>query len=72
MELLLPQRFGLSLKGAREKSNLSQAELGRRAGISQTEISRLEAGKREPMLSTIVLLANALEMQGSDLLGDLD
>jgi len=71
VQALLPKRFGLNLKQARERHDLSQAELGRRSGISQTEISRIEAGLREPMLTTIVLLATALNLDGSDLLGDI-
>lgn len=67
----LPKRFGRNLRIARERGGLSQAELGRVAGISPSEVSRLEAGVREPRLTTIVSLARALDLDDTDLLRDL-
>ena len=41
------------LRHARDKSRLSQRELGRRAGISQTTISLIEDGKTSPRFETL-------------------
>jgi transcriptional regulator with XRE-family HTH domain len=41
------------LRYARDKSRLSQRELGRRAGISQTTISLIEDGKTSPRFETL-------------------
>lgn len=41
------------LRYARGKSRLSQRELGRRAGVSQTTISLIEDGKTSPRFETL-------------------
>lgn len=41
------------LRYARDKARLSQRELGRRAGVSQTTISLIEDGKTSPRFSTL-------------------
>ena len=44
---------GSLLRYARGKARLSQRELGRRAGISQTTISLIEDGKTSPRFATL-------------------
>ena len=44
---------GSLLRYARDKARLSQRELGRRAGVSQTTISLIEDGKTSPRFSTL-------------------
>lgn len=53
------------LRAARLRSNLSQADLARRAGVAQSVISAYESGRREPSLAT---LARLIEATGHDLL----
>jgi transcriptional regulator with XRE-family HTH domain len=55
------QRFAVNLRRARERTEISQEELGFRCELHRTEISLLERGGREPRLGTIVKLAGALE-----------
>jgi len=62
------ERFAANLRRAREKTGMSQARLGLVAGLESSEISRLEAGKREPRLMTMVGLARALHVELADLL----
>ena len=38
---------------AREESGLSQRELAERAGVTQSEIARIESGNREPSIPTL-------------------
>lgn len=38
---------------AREEAGLSQRELADRAGVAQSEIARIEIGKREPSLPVL-------------------
>jgi transcriptional regulator with XRE-family HTH domain len=38
---------------AREEAGLSQRELAERAGVAQSEIARIESGKREPSIPTL-------------------
>lgn len=54
------ERFAVSLRRARKKAGISQAELGDRADMHRTEISLLERAGREPRLGTIVKLAAGL------------
>jgi transcriptional regulator with XRE-family HTH domain len=44
---------------AREQAGLTQGELARRAGTSQSAIARLERGQVSPSLATVQRLANA-------------
>lgn len=44
----------------RELAGFSQAELSRRAGVSQGHISQIEAGHKQPRPSTVRRLADAL------------
>jgi uncharacterized protein len=47
---------GALLREARLRSGLSQAELGRRAGVAQSVISAYEAGRRQPSLPVLLAL----------------
>lgn len=54
--------FGVTLARMRTVRRLSQGELGRRAGINHSAISRLEDGTRpNPLRGTVTALANALD-----------
>jgi transcriptional regulator with XRE-family HTH domain len=64
-------RFADNLKRARANSGLSQTQLANAAGISHSEIYRLEAGTREPRLGTLLNLGTALGIEGADLLEGL-
>lgn len=63
--------FADNLKRARARSGLSQTQLAKAAGISHSEIYRLEAGTREPRLGTLLNLGNAMGIDGADLLEGL-
>jgi transcriptional regulator with XRE-family HTH domain len=56
------QRFGANLAAARQRSGLSQEEVGFRAGLHRTEVSILERGTRCPRIDTLVKLAGALDV----------
>jgi transcriptional regulator with XRE-family HTH domain len=62
------RRFGRNLFHHRRAVGLSQAALGRLAGVHRTEISMLERGMRSPRLETLVSLANSLEVPVEKLL----
>lgn len=63
--------FARRLRNARRTHGLSQAELGSRAGISGSQVYRLEAADREPRLSTVIALARALGKDPAELVRDL-
>jgi predicted nucleotidyltransferase/DNA-binding XRE family transcriptional regulator len=52
------------LREARIRAGLSQVELGRRAGVTQSVVSAYESGGRQPSLPTLARLVDAT---GSDL-----
>ncbi|WP_310636010.1 helix-turn-helix domain-containing protein [Delftia acidovorans] len=54
--------LGLRIAEARQKAGLSQAELGDKSGIAQTQISRYESGRAAPRRESIEKLAKALDV----------
>lgn len=58
----------LRLKALRTSKDWSQMELSRRSGVSQSFINDLEAGTKQPTLTTLKKLANALGVSVSELL----
>ena len=60
-DALQPERdLTMSLVMARKKAGLTQAELSEKTGISQSDISRLENGSRNPTVALLNRIANAL------------
>lgn len=47
------------LRYARKKAGLSQRQLGRRAGVTQASIARIEAGETSPRFETLERLLSA-------------
>ncbi len=60
-------RIGRNLKRLREERLLTQAQLGEAAGVDRDQISRIERDKVEPRFSTIRKLAEALDIEPSEL-----
>jgi len=50
---------GQVLREARRRSRLSQSDLARRVGVTQSVVSEYEAGKRQPALPTLAKLVAA-------------
>jgi len=63
--------FGANLRSARERAGLTQEALGLRAEFHPTEVNRIERGRRNPGLLTIVKLAKALDLPARELLSGL-
>jgi transcriptional regulator with XRE-family HTH domain len=64
-------KFGRVLRRARLKAKLSQRALAELSGMSQGQVSVLEAGNREPGLLVVVHLARALHMTTAEFVKDL-
>jgi transcriptional regulator with XRE-family HTH domain len=60
--------LGVNLKASRTKLGLTQEEVANRSGVHATEVSRIEAGKRDPQVSTVETLAKAVELRPGQLL----
>ena len=56
------ESFGYLLKRYRKALDLTQAELGRRAGCSEAAIRKIEAGERRPSAQLAELLADQLKI----------
>lgn len=63
--------FGQRLRALRAERGISQDELAERTGIHSTAVGRLERGKREPRLKTILRLAEGLNARPGRLLDHL-
>jgi len=61
-------KLGPNLRAARLRLELSQEQVSERSGVHATEVSRIEAGKRDPRVSTVERLARAVEMKPGQLL----
>jgi transcriptional regulator with XRE-family HTH domain len=62
--------FPRILRSARVKACLSVAQLAAKTGLSRTHLYFLEAGEREPTVSTLFRIAFALSVKPSRLLGE--
>jgi transcriptional regulator with XRE-family HTH domain len=60
--MTLTEQFADNLRAIRRSYGWSQETVAELAGLHRTEVQRLESGKREPRLSTIVRLAVALRV----------
>ena len=59
---------GETLRTAREKAGLTQTQLGKRTGLDQAVVSRLETGRNRPRIDTLRRIAQGLGLSVSELL----
>lgn len=64
--------IGILIAKHRKANALSQNALAERTDLDRTYISMLERGLRSPSLETIIKVANAMGIKGSDLLSELE
>lgn len=57
-----PPPVGAVLRELRLGRNLSQEELGRRAGLSMTYVSLVETGKRNPTVTAVARVLAAVDI----------
>jgi transcriptional regulator with XRE-family HTH domain len=60
--------LGSNLREVRTRLELTQEQVAERSGVHATEVSRIEAGKRDPKVSTLERLAAAVEVPPGRLL----
>lgn len=66
----LRARVGARLRAIREGRGLSQADLASSAGLTQSGLSRIEAGRRGMTVEELLLLGPALGVPATALLGE--
>ena len=63
-------KIGQSVRAKRSKRFMTQEQLASAAGISARQLVRIERDEVEPRFSTILKLAEALEVEPSELVDD--
>jgi transcriptional regulator with XRE-family HTH domain len=67
----LLEAFGKRLRAERERRNVSLEGLAEIANVHRTHLGALELGKRDPRLTMLLILADALEVAPGALLEGL-
>ncbi|OYV27448.1 MAG: DNA-binding protein [Parcubacteria group bacterium 20-58-5] len=62
------QKLGSNLKKIRTKKSISQGDIARSLNVARSFVSDIENGKRNPTLTTITKLAEAIGVSTSELL----
>lgn len=65
------QLFGANVRAARLARRWTQEDLAHRSGLAVVQVSRIERGKREIRLTTLLRLLAALETEPDELLRGL-
>lgn len=61
------EQLGANIRRLRLAAELTQMELGFRSDLDMAEISKLELGRKDPQLSTMVKVAVGLDVPLADL-----
>ena len=64
--------FGQVLRGQRTARGISQEDLALNADVDRTFVSQMERGIRQPTITTIMKLAEALGIQASALVARME
>lgn len=64
--------FGKLVRQRRNALNISQEELGYRAGLDRTYISGIERGTRNPTLTALMAIAKGLGLTVSEVVQNLE
>lgn len=70
--MTIEEAFGAVIRRLRRERLLSQEELSMSSSLGRAFISQLERGKQQPTLVTIFELANALNVQASRILTEIE
>jgi XRE family transcriptional regulator, regulator of sulfur utilization len=65
------QRFGENVRQARQDRGWTQEDLAAKTDLAVVQVSRIERGKREIRLTTLIRLLDGLELQPQALLQGL-
>lgn len=72
MEQDIPLIFGKTLRRLRLAAGLTQEELGFKAELQRNYISSLELGEKQPSLTTVFKLSEALNLKPGRFLDQMD
>ncbi|MCI2426730.1 helix-turn-helix domain-containing protein [Candidatus Acetothermia bacterium] len=71
-KFMITKRFGAHLRTLRQAKRIGQRELARRVNIEASRLCRIEQGERPPPLNRLGALAQALDVDLSELLALID
>jgi transcriptional regulator with XRE-family HTH domain len=71
-QITIQQAFGHVLRRRRVAAGFSQEQLALTCGLDRTFISLLERGLRQPTLTTLFVLAEALHVRPSKLIASVE
>lgn len=63
----LSYKLGQRIKQIRAEKNISQQDLASKCNFDKSNMSRIEAGRTDPVLSTLYRIANGLEVEIAEL-----
>lgn len=66
------EAFGAALRRHRLSGGLTQEDLAFESGVDRTFIARIEAGKRQPTITTLLRLAQALGVPAADVVAETE
>jgi transcriptional regulator with XRE-family HTH domain len=74
MRTVSPQllAFGRTLRKARRDRDLSQEALAHAAGLSAKHVGEIERANKDPRLTTVLKLADALDLRSGEMFGAFD
>lgn len=67
-EIRIPKQLGATVRRLRTDAGISQIDLAEKAGLNHNFLGEVERAEKLPSIVTVVRLAQALGMKGSDLL----
>lgn len=70
--LMIEKQFGAILRRLRKGKSLSQTKLANLAELDRTYVSLLERGLRQPTITVLFKIANALDVPPSSIISDLE
>jgi transcriptional regulator with XRE-family HTH domain len=65
------EQFGANLKDVRKEKGITQEELAFQSGLALSQIARIETGRLNTSICTLVVLARTLEVDPGELLKSL-
>lgn len=74
MEVISPAHIALgqAVRQLRERRDLSQEALAHASGLHRTYVGGIERGEQNPTFSSLVQMANALDVKLSELMADYE
>lgn len=65
------ERFGGNVRAARHAKDWTQEDLAHATGLAVVQVSRIERGRREVRLGTLIRLVAALDVTADELLREV-